>query len=194
VEQTSEYSIAIVPHTSVPLGPAVPERVEKLRAHVQRLVETAQSRPPDSGDAPYQLSEMQDEASQVEGALFANACRLCRGHCCRAGAEHAFLSVKSIRDYLARFPEATVEEIVETYIRHIPDRSIVDSCVFHTETGCALPREIRSDMCNRWLCRGLIDVRTALAGGLPPKFYVASTGETNVEAAEFVNAGGDQGR
>ena len=46
----------------------------------------------------------------------------------------------------------------------IPETSYEASCVYHTETGCVLPRAIRSSTFNEFKCTGLSDVRDQLEG------------------------------
>jgi len=37
-------------------------------------------------------------------------------------------------------------------------KTFVNSCVYHTQTGCCLPRIMRSDTCNEFLCDTLIEL------------------------------------
>jgi hypothetical protein len=35
----------------------------------------------------------------------------------------------------------------------VPERSVEHSCIYHGEHGCALPRELRSHICNSYYCQ-----------------------------------------
>ena len=82
-------------------------------------------------------------------------CALCKGGCCASGKEHAYLSVFSMRSYMDTHPQLSVEEILEQYVAKINPEGIENSCINHTKTGCALPRELRSDICNGYYCESL---------------------------------------
>ncbi len=82
-------------------------------------------------------------------------CSLCRGGCCASGKEHAYLSVITMRRYMDNYPAMTQQALVDKYLSHIPPETIEDSCINQTTTGCALPRELRSDICNKYYCSAL---------------------------------------
>jgi len=128
--------------------------------------------PHPSGDAP------PDAAQTARDALLGAACATCRGECCTAGGTHAFLrpdSLVRVRAYLAR-DGATVDatQIEAEYARYLPARHYRGSCVYHTPTGCALPRTLRSNLCNRYLCGGLTQLSRALDASQGDAAYVAA--------------------
>jgi len=88
----------------------------------------------------------------------ATVCSTCRGHCCNLGHGHAFLRAKHIRDRLTQSPDTSPSQLYRQYLKRIPAYSFVSSCIYHSETGCALTRELRSDVCNRFQCDPLQDV------------------------------------
>ena len=81
-----------------------------------------------------------------------NLCTLCKGGCCASGKEHAYLSVFSMRRFMDSNPELTSNEILDLYLSHINTESINNSCINQTATGCSLPRDLRSDICNGYYC------------------------------------------
>jgi len=81
-----------------------------------------------------------------------NLCTMCKGGCCASGKEHAYLSVFSMRRFMDNNPELTSNEILDLYISHIKTESINGSCINQTTSGCALPRYLRSDICNGYYC------------------------------------------
>ncbi len=119
-----------------------------------------------------------DDAQTTRDALLGAACATCRGECCTAGGTHAFLrpdSLVRVRAYLSR-DGATVDaqQIEAEYARHLPVRHYRGSCVYHTPTGCALPRTLRSNLCNRYLCGGLTQLSRALDASGGDSAYVAA--------------------
>ena len=161
----------------------------------------------DGGDLWDPPQQPEPLPSSVQQVLWA-ACATCRGSCCRLGAaSHAFQTGDSLRAYRLQYrPDASDAEILAAYRAHLPERSLTGGCVYQAETGCALPREMRSGICNRYLCDGLLALKeqieqapadrpiqgayllhsrfsTSLYGGrvvlpiLPPQAAAASTGD-----------------
>jgi len=106
--------------------------------------------------------EPPSELSGAMAAVLARGCATCGGACCTAGGDHAFLrrdNLRRIRRAHATIDDATLHA---TYAAHIPERHYAGSCLFHAEHGCALPRTLRSDLCNRYLCGDLGRLAAAL--------------------------------
>jgi hypothetical protein len=82
-------------------------------------------------------------------------CAMCKGGCCASGKDHAYLSVFSMRRYMDAHPQLTAQDLLNLYCSYVVSTSIADSCINHTETGCALPRDLRSDICNGYYCESL---------------------------------------
>lgn len=83
------------------------------------------------------------------------ACATCRGFCCREGGDHAFLDAGTLQRLRVQQPALTPHDCLELYLAALPERSVVGSCVYHGVQGCALPRELRSDICNDYFCEPL---------------------------------------
>lgn len=84
-----------------------------------------------------------------------NVCTMCKGGCCASGKEHAYLSVFNIRRFMDENPHLTAKKILNLYTSRISTQSIDGSCINHTNTGCMLPRYLRSDICNAYYCDSL---------------------------------------
>ncbi|RVT85791.1 hypothetical protein DXV76_08590 [Rhodobacteraceae bacterium CCMM004] len=113
--------------------------------------------PPDPDFANW-AAHVPDETPALDAA-----CIACQGDCCLQGAgAKAFLTTQTIDYYRHRHPEATAEEVRAAYLGHLPEESVVGSCVYHGPLGCTLPRQMRAEVCNRWQCRW----RLALAARL----------------------------
>jgi hypothetical protein len=93
--------------------------------------------------------------SSAWSSMLGRGCATCRGRCCTGGGNHAYLSVETILGYFQRNPKARPREVLEAYLVHLPNRAYEDSCVYHTEGGCALPREMRSRISGDFFCEEL---------------------------------------
>jgi hypothetical protein len=118
------------------------------------------------------------------------ACALCRGFCCGNGGNHAYLTVETLRHYMAKRPDQGPDEVLAAYVGHVRSGTVEGSCIFHQPGGCGLPREMRSDTCNRFFCKGLTGFQQGLTGRDPARgFFVATEGEAILGAA-FCDADG----
>lgn len=155
-------------------GPAVPPKLiharlpaneqttaplpEERRAAFAVNVGAALDRALDDPDRPAPESP---ESPAGRSTLIGSACAACRGSCCRHGAEHAYLYPDHFRRYLRNHPGTDPKELLAAYLSRLPAEAYHDSCVYHTAAGCALPREMRSNLCNTFLCGGLADLLEA---------------------------------
>ncbi len=144
---------------SIPSGPAsikpVPEN--RRQAYIRYLHDSIKEAT--SGTSLIAVdakpNELTEEMTNAPGTP--NFCARCKGGCCTLGKNKGYLSPLTLRQKLKSNPDMTPAEIVEHYISLIPDASVEGSCINHTSTGCALPREWRSDTCNRFYCSPLKD-------------------------------------
>ncbi len=88
-------------------------------------------------------------------------CSQCRGGCCIAGGNEAFLEVPALRQQINRHPDLTEESALALYLNRLPEKHVEGSCVFHAANGCNLPTDLRSDVCNAYLCNPLTEHREA---------------------------------
>jgi hypothetical protein len=126
------------------------------------------------------------------GSMLGSACGTCGGECCTAGGTHAFLRDDSLVRIRAQFADEgrvlTGSEFVQEYARWLPEAHYRKSCVFHTTTGCELPRPMRSDLCNRYLCGGLTQLTRAIdAGG---ESYIAAADSVHLRRVAHLSAVG----
>jgi hypothetical protein len=143
--------------------------------------------PQPSGNTPADDAQFRD-------TLLGAACATCRGECCTAGGTHAFLrpdSLVRVRAYLSR-DGATVDaqQIEAEYARHLPARHYRGSCVYHTPSGCALPRTLRSNLCNRYLCGGLTQLSRALDATGGDSAYVAAADSVHLRRVALLGPNG----
>jgi predicted nucleic acid-binding Zn ribbon protein len=104
-EVAPKYLVVVVPHTVEPMAERVEARFEQLRQHIAKRVETAFNAPESPDDTPYTFEQLPAGTRPRELPLFVAGCSACRGKCClRGGVEHAFISVSTIRRFMANHP------------------------------------------------------------------------------------------
>ncbi|MEM6635240.1 MAG: hypothetical protein AAF667_05045 [Pseudomonadota bacterium] len=159
----ADLKIALVPFQAEPLRPLPAYRREMFTAFLDEALEMAfQSWPPEKDLAPW------DNKPADEPAIVDAACGTCRGKCCRFGANsHAFLSAEFFQFLHLNDPTLTADTLTEYYLSHIPDQSVDGSCVFHGPMGCTLDRDMRSDVCNDFICTALAELSAGWVGGEP---------------------------
>ncbi|AUM11138.1 hypothetical protein Kalk_01235 [Ketobacter alkanivorans] len=155
-------------HT-VPLSSA---RKAQYQKHLEETIEEAvqYSNADDAvRDQHYDAHErlkQQDEFLQSHPHISAASdtlCGLCKGGCCSTGGDHGFISAVTIRRLMDKDPDLTAQSILNSYLSHIPDHSIDHSCINQTESGCALPKAMRSDVCNVYFCDEVKSHQTRMA-------------------------------
>jgi hypothetical protein len=121
-------------------------------------------------DDPDRPAPESAEAPAEQAPLIQAACAACRGSCCTSGGDHAFLYPDHFRRYFRKHPGRSRDELLAEYLSRLPSATFQDSCVYHREDGCALPRELRSNLCNSFLCGDLADLLSARSRetGRPP--------------------------
>ena len=81
-------------------------------------------------------------------------CTACQGSCCTlAVGRNAFIDATTLSRVAHQMETPTKDAITALYFGHLPEQHVVNSCLYHTKDGCALPRELRSNVCNNYLCR-----------------------------------------
>ncbi len=154
---------AIFPANTDPLAPQEPSRRAQFAQHLATMAEGAVL------DRERLVTEPAVAEPPANGreTLSTRACAACRGGCCRAGGEHAYLTEETIARSLEAHPDWTLAQVMDSYLRHIPAVTYLNSCIYHAATGCGLPRELRSSTCNRYQCVKLIKLRAILPENNP---------------------------
>ncbi len=155
---------ALLPANADPLAAQDPSRRALFTQHLADIAARAGL---DRAQPPSEPPETEPPASGRE-TLSAGACAACRGSCCRSGGDHAYLTEETLARVLHAHPERTLAQVVESYVEYLPAETVLDSCVYHSRTGCGLPRALRSQTCNQHLCGKLKNLRAALPEHRPP--------------------------
>ena len=143
-------------------------------------------------DAGWALPDSIPAMPDIIGA----SCGTCRGECCTAGGTHGFLhadSIMRVRAHLTDDGEPVTPESLEArYASHLPARHYRGSCVFHTTAGCNLPRALRSNLCNRYVCGGLAQLTRALVATAHTSAYVAAADSVHLRRVALVTVTGSR--
>lgn len=148
---------ALLPANADPLAPRDDARCSEFAERLRELAEQALRL---RGGTPAAEPPPPDP-----DAFGVAACTGCRGSCCRSGGGHAYLTEETLAGVLQAHPEWTLPELLKAYLERLPAESVLDSCVYHSATGCGLPRELRSETCNRHLCGKLKNLQATRPGG-----------------------------
>jgi len=147
-----QWPVAIVPRHRARLRPLAARRKRAFLARVRALVATVRRTTAADDertlDAP---AELDDTATRLVIAT----CSACRGACCGNGGDHAFLRTRTLREFMAAHPALDDDGVVAAYAAWLPERTSQPGCVYQGEQGCTLPRAMRSNICNAYLCSGL---------------------------------------
>jgi hypothetical protein len=130
-----------------------------------------------------------ESSSLVLDPLLGRGCATCRGRCCNLGRDHAYQDAANLESYMHRHPDQRPRHILEDYLSRMPNRAYKESCVYHVEAGCVLPREMRAGICNEFYCTELRDFQRQFPRGPSQAvIYIAIEG-TRLVRAEPVVAG-----
>jgi hypothetical protein len=122
-------------------------------------------------------------------AVLGRVCAFCQGWCCRSGGDHAYLTVDTLRRYLAAHPGRRPRDVLADYLGRVGHKTYRGSCVYHGPAGCGLPREMRSDTCNDYYCTGLDRFREAVGDVAPARAAVVSQSDGIVWTAAVIADG-----
>ena len=156
--------LIVIPTGLSEITPTAEDRVNRYIEHLTQIITEAS----ELSDADEIIHDQHHDAHtkllQVEQKFTRNPalkrlsdqlCGMCKGGCCVAGKEHAYLSVFTIRTMMDENPHLSSTHILDLYLSHISPQSVHNACINQTATGCALPKELRSDICNAFYCDSL---------------------------------------
>lgn len=172
ISKTETQWIVIPSGLTNPQAPSQ-ERIENYRKHLQDIVEQADKFTHASQITFDTYHEKRSKTLLVDQTLQQNPnlksfsdslCSQCKGGCCSQGRNHAYLSLYTLRCYMDQNPQYSKTEVIDKYISSIKTETIQHSCINHTAAGCALPRNMRSDICNGFYCDPVKSFHKKMAG------------------------------
>lgn len=146
------WPVALVPTNRARLRKLATRRQVKFLERLRALVATVRHTTADDDDRTLDApAELDAQSTRVVIAT----CSACRGACCANGGDHAFLRTRTLREFMAAHPFLDDEAVVRAYADFLPPRTLQPGCVYQGAQGCTLPRDMRSNICNAYLCGGL---------------------------------------
>lgn len=185
--ETAASVLMIVPHFESVLATPPESRLKAFQAALEASAKAASEKVKDASSHAHLQATFAHRCAETSVSLpVINACTTCGGQCCRQGKDTAFLSPDFLAWRMLQDPEAlaTPNVIIEQYLKRLPNQSYSASCLYHTDTGCAMPREIRSSTCNDFLCTGVCDQKNEIeAAPQSPSVAVSSARGAFVRAS-----------
>ena len=184
--------VVVVPANTRETEPLPPRSrrafLERLQATVQRVYTVGAINEDALATAEESAAASNAAAPGDDAAILGRSCATCRGECCTAGGDHAFLRDDSITRVRATHVALDEDGVLALYAAHLPSRHYRGSCVYHTTDGCALPRALRSNLCNRYVCGGVTQLRSALASSGASIAFIAAADSVHVRRMALINA------
>ena len=134
---------------------------------------------------PFAVYKVRNE----DRTTLAAACGTCRGRCCLTGKEHAYITRATMKRFLENHPGADAERAAETYATYLPESSYESGCVFQGPAGCTLPRELRSDTCNTFLCPPLLALKGRRQEAGAKTVFAAAMIENDIRFSAWIDDG-----
>jgi hypothetical protein len=191
LQEPETYTPTVIPSLRARIGELPQRRRGAFRETLKRLIGKASAPPAASSTGaarpPKAVDPVLAPAPEVQ-AVLNRACALCQGFCCGNGGNHAYLTVETIARYMAQHPDQRPDDVVAAYLGQVADETVEGSCIFHQRGGCGLPREMRSDTCNRFFCASLKAFQQGLTGRDPARGFFAATEGGTILAAVFCDA------
>jgi len=179
-----------VPAAERPISPLPKERLSALADHLTQLVGHSGADREES--APHRRNDGTPTAAGAGDcprvSILEQACALCQGYCCLCGEDPAYLDGKVMSGYLDQYSEYAPSEVIRGFLSFVPENTCKDSCVYHGEEGCGLPREMRSSVCNGFECVELRWLREVLSGSDPYRVFLIGMQGHRVVRCAFVQA------
>lgn len=163
-----------IPSGHVSLSPLENQRIERYAKHLREIIQQAYQQV----DGQHPSTEPGNEKPEniaTDGLqrISDRMCSLCKGGCCSAGSDNAYLSSDTIKRLLGADTRLSQDAILEKYLLKLPKDSIAGACINQTDSGCVLPKEMRSDICNDYYCDSLRSYQQAMTGKAEPQAILA---------------------
>jgi hypothetical protein len=183
----ARFPIVVVPHRAQRMAPVPAERREELALHLHALLASPLAAEEASAAQSQRKAETEYGTECASEPLGAPVCGQCRGFCCSfGGASFAFLDRPTLDRFASANPDLSADAIVAAYVSRVPDRAYKDSCLYHSRTGCALPRSMRAALCNEYQCGPLKHGEALLADPSVPGLFVVRRADGVIAGGKFV--------
>ena len=187
IREPDSFPLVVTPSVTAGLAPLPEQRKEVFREHLTGLVEQVFDPSPAPVEPPERPSTRPPEPEPRVRTVLEQACARCRGFCCQGGGNHAYLDVETLRAYRAAHPEQDASAATAAYLDRVGSRTYRDSCLYHQADGCALPREMRSDLCNRFFCKALLEFQRDLPVSGPVRSFLVTADYGELHTATLIH-------
>jgi len=164
--QFSEFINEESPVLAIPTGltktSKIPsQRIYNYRLHLKNAIAEAMSSSDSEQFSVDDHTNVKEKQATLDKQMAENpglktisdhVCSFCKGGCCANGGDNAYIEAITIKRYVVVNPEVSADEILEKYLSCLVEHSVTDACINQTPSGCCLPRELRSDVCNAFYC------------------------------------------
>lgn len=185
------FPLAVVPAYTAEITRLPRKRRSEFRAYLLWLIRQVLAFPDSATTATAANTNTNTNANAPDSArtpqvlaALGKGCACCKGSCCQGGAfSHAYLTTERIRRYMAAHPQRSPRQVLADYMGFIGDRTFDQSCVYHQADGCSLPRAMRADICNLFLCGGLLELEQKLSATAPRRAFIVAADHAIQRAA-----------
>lgn len=192
--------VVMVPANTRALVPLPDDAREAFLSHLRGVIADAFAEPlrddldarrADVTSSRADAGEIMSRDDGLPGYMVLGGCSTCRGDCCTSGGTRAFLKADSLRRVRSQRVTLGVSgddasAIEALYVEALPAVHYEGSCVFHARLGCTLGRELRSNLCNRYQCGELTQLRRALDARGAQSAYIASASRDALQRVALV--------
>jgi hypothetical protein len=154
-----DFDVVVIPSGYADTSVLPDERIRIYAEHLRSVAREAHDSPDESTMRDHQkwrdLVEKNEARFAAEPGLrdISNRmCGMCKGGCCAAGGNAAYITSATIKRAKKRQPGLSDEDLVQAYLSRLSSQTITNSCINQTTTGCVLPTEMRSNTCNGFHC------------------------------------------
>jgi predicted nucleic acid-binding Zn ribbon protein len=185
------YALSVIPHNPDRVARLPVRRRREFEAHLRKKLAGARQRlAQGAAPSPAEVAPPPEEPltprRRAELAVLGAGCGACRGNCCRGGGDHAYHGEDSMVRYLHRYPDRDDDAVIADYLGYVPSRTMSAGCIYQQAGGCALPRDMRADICNQFFCDGLNEIRFLYGDGRPVRAFFVHYDGTMLHGGQFV--------
>jgi hypothetical protein len=144
--------VSLTAYHKTPIVPLPEHRRQNYLNHIRQLLKSLQA---EVSTIIENEEKIPDTGETMNTKIFEKICATCAGRCCTQAMDIAYLSISTFRRYMRDNPLLDFEQVYKLYENKIPAQAYEGSCINHTQTGCQLPREMRSNTCNDFHCNAL---------------------------------------
>lgn len=188
---SSTTPLGIVPANEREIKDLSQERIDEFRDHLIQCIEEAQKLLENKHYAckinPSETDSLVNVDTQLEGEILIQACSTCKGYCCLGGGNtFGYQDADNMAHYMLSSGVYDTDTIIKQYLAYLSEQSYENSCVYHTEAGCNLPRTMRAEICNKHLCKNLRDIKGTIFRTNPKSMFIIAENTYNIVRSSLI--------